>query len=56
MAKPKVGMNEVNGPGKSMFSGVDLDSVWQGGVKSKGKARNAKVQAYLTERNVRQDG
>ena len=55
MAKPKIGLKKTDGAGSSMFSGVNLDSVWQGGTKSKGKKKNAKVQAYLEERK-RQDG
>tara|TARA_Y100000310_G_scaffold337450_1_gene424551 strand:- start:839 stop:1003 length:165 start_codon:yes stop_codon:yes gene_type:complete len=54
MAKPKIGLKKTDGAGSSMFSGVNLDSVWQGGTKSKGP-KNAKVQAYLKERE-RQDG
>ena len=54
MAKPKIGIKKTDGPGSSLFSGVNLDSVWQGRAKSKGP-KNAKVQAYLKERQ-RHDG
>ena len=54
MAKKHIGLKKPNGPGSSMFDGVNLDSVW-GGIKSKGKKVNAKVQSYLEERK-RQDG
>ena len=54
MAKKYIGLKKPNGVGSSMFEGVDLDSVWQGGTKSKGP-KNAKVQAYINERK-RQDG